>query len=150
MKSFPDLYPEFKCPLCHDGVGEDFHIFCQCPDLDEARSTAVSSCTAALNEKLGEGTLSEASVKFCLFPQSQGHFKNGLIHGEMRRKIRQRVGRTVDTFAGQVGRVMSAAYHDVWSRYTNLLVERKVTLNDRLKATFDTTSAQIRRVWDTG
>ena len=149
-KSYPGLYPGYLCPICKEGMGEDFHIFCQCSALQGTRTQAAQDCTRAINKIVGGNFLRVDEIRPGFFPPSKDRFKHGQVHMEIKRKLEEASIRSPDRFAAAIGSEVATMYHKIWSRYTDVMAESKLTLNDRLRELYGKTTAEIRRTWDNG
>ena len=153
MVKYPNLYPECRCPLCEDGQGDDFHIFCECESIAERRDNIVSDCCRAINLIAGTNFASLGLTEFILCPRVEMLSKQGQIHDELRRKVEYKFGQEgVTRLAKPLGKAIGKAYHRIWSAYTETLVEWKLDFDSRLRQEYDTTANNIRRHFslDTG
>ena len=148
LVKYPGLYPGFRCPLCDNGTGDDFHIFCTCIALRDKRVRVHTDCRRAINQAAGAEVASANLVEFCLFPRMEENFKHGQVHQELRRKIEHKYGQEgVLRLARPIGEAIAKAYHLMWEGYTDLLVERKKDLNSRLKEVYNTSTKEIRQTF---
>ena len=151
MVKFPMLYPNFHCPLCDEGeVGDDFHIFCKCPALEGIRSTVAQDCKNTINPIIDKvnNTVSLGLMKFCLFPRSRENFKQGNVHSEMEKRVRDKVGgNSANLLARHIGNEVSFAYHKIWGKYTDILAERKLNLDGRLRQVYNTSTRKIKKAF---
>ena len=146
MVKYPKLYPDCVCPLCEDGQGDDFHIFCECEALAEKRDNIVSDCCYAINLIAGTDFASVGLTEFILCPRVEMLFKQGQVHDELRRKVEHKFGQEgVTRLAKPLGNAIGKAYHLIWSAYTEILVERKLDFDSRLRQEYDTSANNIRR-----
>jgi hypothetical protein len=124
-----------------------FIFFVSVPHLRLLRQTVAHDCKNAINTIINAGndTVSLRLINFCLFPQYKEDFKQGNVHTELEKKIRDKVGDRADKLARQVGYEVSAAYHKVWGKYTDTLAERKLNLDGRLRQVYNTTTRKIKK-----
>ena len=152
MKFYPDLYPYFQCPLCENGRGDDFHIFCECSHIEGARSEILKSCLTDMNEIKGIPPLSIQTVRSCLFPEDQDEYKYGNVHVALKQDLTSRGAPDVERLAPAIGTLASKAYHAVWKIYTEQMAKNKKDLDSRLREVYDTTTKKIKKKFelDTG
>jgi len=108
----------------------------------------------ALNKLVGgTDSITREGARSCLFPHDRDEFKHGQVHGELLRIVDEAVGQERSSrLAKPVGNAIARAYHRLWTGYTDLLADRKLDLDSRLRDEYDTSTRNIRRhfVIDTG
>jgi hypothetical protein len=93
-------------------------------------------------------TVSLGLMKFCLFPRSRENFKQGNVHSEMEKRVRDKVGgNSANLLARHIGNEVSFAYHKIWGKYTDILAERKLNLDGRLRQVYNTSTRKIKKAF---
>jgi ribonuclease HI len=147
-KPFPLLYPESLCP-CKEGVGDEFHIMCECKFLKEKRVALVKQAHTRFNEWIkpqSKGAVLPIDlIKFIYFPQNKCDFKNGFIHKRLGDWAKE-VGfneEECEMWSSKLERDLLGAYHFLWDLYTRHMERNKLCLKDRLKAEYSLKTSEM-------
>ena len=152
----PKLYPNFKCSLCGNGRGNEFHIFCSCHHLKQFRRNGVlwlenrlkSILRKSLKEDTRDFTTADRDRLFkVIFPGNREDFFMGLTPLGLRQLLLEFVpaGYDIDRVGKKVGIAVLETYKQVWDARNGIMCEKKMHFADRLKSEYNMTLTQYNK-----
>ena len=158
-QQYPKLYEDYMCPLCKVAVGDEHHIICTCSALREHRMRAFDLLLKGMRKVVHPSIVDDAmaGIQAAVFPDNKEDFKYGdipwIFHELVQMQVqRDREGgevgegdRTASTgmYAGKVHARVTDMYVFMWEQYREALVNAGMTLADRFKDEYNTTTKAV-------
>jgi hypothetical protein len=148
MKHFPLLYPDSICP-CKGGICNEFHILCKCKFLKDRREAFVKQAhkrfTEWIQPQMKDTHIPMELIRYMFFPQEKENFKYGFIHVRLKEWAILHGYTEVEwrKWISKLERELLECYHSLWNSFTQCLVHKKLTLNDRVKEVYKINKADM-------
>jgi ribonuclease HI len=155
---YPRLYEDSMCPLCREGVGNEHHIMCCCPNLREHRAQVFEKLKQSLAKVVGPRLVGNTASTLIgvMFPQEEEDFKYGKTPTVLLDIIQQHIDTIPENtlrdtprkgkpifYAKGIRTDVSNMYFTLWEMYRSELVLAKKTLKDRLRDEYGLTVWQL-------
>jgi hypothetical protein len=154
---FPKLYEDSICPLCEECVGNEYHLMCECTALREHRMKAYDNLVKAMRTTLHRDVIEAAlgGLQLAIFPEAEANFKYGDTPMFVRQMALTHMERypegaanepptwKVAALAPKLHKMVTDTYLFVWERYREVLVAAGLTLADRFRDEYNTTTSRV-------
>ena len=140
------LYPGGRCALCNTGPGNEFHILCGCSKLAEVRQFYFEKWFNNLAKyvKLNLNPCMNA-LSMIMFPANVIDFKFGKVPDAVREALRAQHcdGDKLKKMVKYIRDVTTEMYFKIWSMYGEILGEKNLHFEGKLKTVYDMTINEL-------